>query len=198
MKKTWGLLAIAACSLLLTSCFDSKVPLSDPQKAKPDDALMGVWRFQSEGGEINYYHFGHAGDKLPASLMQVVFVQHTPDGNIRSAELLAFPTTLGGKTYLNVAEASPEQLKLLEEEGWTGEVLHEYLILQYQITGNTLTIKWIDNEMKKKAIVAGKIKGIIENDQGHFTDTSEHLAKLLTEAGDTLFSKDVLPLARVK
>ncbi len=198
MKSTWRFSTIAACSLLLTSCFDSKVPLSDPQKSQPDDRLVGVWRFRGGEGDWNYYHFGRAGDELPASVLQVVYVQHSQDGNIRSGELLAFPTTLDGKTYLNVAETSPEQLQRLLEKGWTDQVLHEFLIFRYQITGDALSIQWIDNELKKKAVAAGKIKGTIEEDQGHFADTTENLAKFVAESGDTLFSKDVLRLERLK
>src|SRR3990170_4764988 len=118
MKKVRPLLLVAAFSLLLTSCFDSKAPLSEPEKSKPDDRLTGVWRFRGDGGEMNYHHIGHAGENLPESLMRVVHVQHMPDGKMQSGELLVFPTTLGSKTYLNVAEATPSQLKLLEQKGW--------------------------------------------------------------------------------
>ena len=104
MKKVRPLLFVAAFSLLLTSCFDTKNPLSDPQKSKADDRLAGVWRFRGDGGEMNYYHIGHVGEKFPASVMQVVFVQHMTDGRVESDKLLIFPTTIGGKTYLNVAE----------------------------------------------------------------------------------------------
>ena len=203
MKKMRPLLLVAACSLLLTSCFDTKNPLSDPQKSKPDDRLSGVWRFRGESGEMNYYHIGHAGEKLPASIMPVVFVQHTPDGKMQSGELLVFPTTIGDKTYLNVTEAKPPQLKLLQEKGWTDETFSEYLLLRYQITGDVLTLQLIDQEAKKRAVEAGKIKGMSEKDRDgntrvHVADTTENLAKFVAEAGDTLFSKDVLRLERVK
>ncbi len=203
MKRVCPLLLVAAFSLLLTSCFDTKNPLSDPQKSQPDERLSGVWRFRGDSGEVNYYHIGPVGWKLPASVMRVVSVQHMRDGTMQSGELLVFPTTIGDKTYLNVAEAEPSQLTLLEEKGWTNETFHEYLILRYQITGDVLTLQWTDQEAKKQAIEAGKIKGMIEKDQDrntrvHFTDTTENLAKFVAEAGDTLFSKDVLRLERVK
>lgn len=203
MKKLCPLLSVAALSLLLTSCFDTKNPLSDPQKSKPDDRLGGVWRFRGDGGEIDYYHIGHVGEKLPASIMRVVNVQHMPDRTMRFGELLIFPTTIGDKTYLNVAEAEPSQLTLLEEKGWTNETFNEYLILRYQITGDTLTIQWIDSKAKKRSVEEGKIKGMSEKDRDgntrvHFTDTTENLAKFIADGGDSLFSKDVLRLERVK
>ena len=198
MKKVCPLLVVAAFSLLLTSCFDTKNPLSDPQKSQSDDRLSGVWRFRGDSGEMNYYHIGHGGEKLPASVMQVVNVQHMPDGKMHSGELLVFPTSLGDKTYLNVAEAKPSQFALLEEKGWTNEAVNAYLILRYQITGDVLTVQWIDSDAKKRAIEAEKIKGTIEKDRAHFTDTTENLAKFVAEAGDDLFSKDALRLERVK
>lgn len=203
MKKARPLLLIAACSLLLTSCFDTRNPLSDPQKSKADERLSGAWRFRGENGEMNYYHIGHAGEKLPASVMRVFFVQHRTDGTMQSGELLIFPTSIGDKMYLNAAEANPSQLALLEEKGWTDEAINKYLILRYQITGDVLTLQLIDQEAKKRAVEAGKIKGMSEKDQDgnirvHFTDTTENFAKFVAEAGDDLFSKDVLRLERVK
>ena len=203
MKKACPLLVVAACSLLLTSCFDTKHPLSDPRKSKPDERLTGAWRFRGDNGEMNYYHIGHAGAKLPASVMRVFFVQHRTDGTMQSGELLVFPTSLGDKTYLNAAEAKPSEFALLEEKGWTDEAINKYLILQYQIAGDVLTLQLVDQEAKKRAGDAEKIKGVIEKDRDgnprvHFTDTTENLAKFVAEAGDTLFSKDVLRLERVK
>ena len=66
-----------------------------------------------------------------------------------------------------------------------------------------LTIQLIDQEAKKRAVEAGKIKGMSEKDRDgntrvHFTDTTENLAKFVAEAGDDLFSKDMLRLERVK
>ena len=203
MKRVCPLLLVAAFSLLLTSCFDTKNPLSDPQKSKPDDRLSGLWRFRGDSGEVNYYHIGPVGGKLAASILRVVSVQHMPDRTMQSGELLVFPTTIGDKTYLNVADTTPSQLTLLEEKGWTDEAIKEYVLLRYQITGDTLSIQWMDSDAKKRAIEAGKIKGVIEKDQDrntrvHFTDTTENLAKFVAEAGDTLFSKDVLRLERMK
>lgn len=194
---------LAALCLLLTSCFDSTAPLSDPKTAKPDDRLLGVWRFKGESGEVNYYHFGRMGDKLPPALMRVVNVHHAADGKLRQADLLLSPTTLGDKTYFSLAEMKPPQLVRLEETGWTTEAVRGYLILRYQISGDAMTIQWIDGEAKRKAIEAGKIKGVIQKDRNgatpvHFTDTTENVAKFVAKEGDALFSKDVLRLERVK
>ena len=151
MKAKWSLqlLCVAAFCLLLTSCFDSRVPLSDPAKSQADQRLAGVWRFRGDSGEVNYYHIGHVGEKLPASVMQVVSVQHMPDGTLQQSTLLLFPTTIGSQTYLNVSDGKESQLKLLEEKGWTSETVAAYLILRYQITGDLLTVQWVDGDAKE-------------------------------------------------
>ena len=195
---------MAAVCLLFTSCADSTVPLSDPGKSKPDERLAGVWRQRGESGEVNNYRFAPAGGKLPAAVMRVAGSSRKPDGTTEQFEAtLLFPTTLGEKTYLNVIEGKEEQIKLLEDNGWTPETVTSYLILRYQVTGDVLTMQGIDGDAKKRAIEAGKIKGTIEKDSSkftkvYFTDTTENLAKFVAEAGDDLFRKDVLKLERVK
>jgi hypothetical protein len=194
---------MAAFCLLFTSCFDSSVPLSDPVKSRADQRLAGVWRLRNDDGSMTYYHLGRVGDRLPASVMRVAGVQHKWDGMTQFDELLLFPTTIGDKTYLNVSDGKDEQVKRLEQQGWTPETVTSYLLLRYQVTGDTLTVQWIDGDAKKRAVEAGTIKGKVEKDQdgnarAMFTDTTENLVKFIAEAGDDLFSKNALKLERVK
>ena len=198
------LIPVAALCLLFTSCVDSKVPLSDPNMSKPDERLAGVWRKWDDVGGGPYYHFARAGDKLPASVMRMASNSHKSDVTTeQSVPLLLFPTTIGDKTYLNVADGREPQTKLVEEKGWTPDTVTAYLIVRYQVTGDVLTMQGIDGDAKKRAIQAGKIKGAIARDSSgairvFFTDTTENLAKFITAAGDDLFSKDVLKLERAK
>jgi len=198
------LLPMAALCLLFTSCFDSKVPLSDPGKSKADERLAGSWRGRNDDGSVNSYRFAPAGGKLPASVMRVTGSNRKPDGTTEQFEpLLLFPTTIGEKTYLNACDGKESQVKLLEDKGWTGETVTAYSIFRYQVTGDKMTVQWMDGDAKKRAIEAGKIKGKIEkdqdgNDRAHFTDTAENLNTFIAKAGDDLFSKDVLKLERMK
>ena len=197
------LLSMAATCLLFTSCMDSRVPLSDPGKSKPDQRLVGNWRARNDDGTVTDYRFASAGGKLPASVMRVAGSSRKPDGTTEQFEpLLLFSTVIGVKTYLNVTDGKEPQVKLLEK-GWTAETVSAYSIFRYQVTADTLTVQWMDGDAKKRAVEAGKIKGKMEKDQDgndrvHFTDTSENLAKFVAGAGDALFSKDVLKLERVK
>jgi hypothetical protein len=196
------LAAVAAC-LLSAGCDDSKNPLSDPQKSKPDARLTGVWRLRDKEGDVTYYHIGSVGDKLPPSVMRVLGVRHEKNGNVRpGGDLLIFPTTLGTDTYLNVIGVDDQQIGLLEKKGWNPQIAG-FFLLKYQVEGDTLLIRLMDGDAKKKAIEGGKVKGVVEkpnNGPGkvEFTDTSENVARFVASAGDSLFSKDVLRLERVK
>jgi hypothetical protein len=196
------LFSLAALCLLLTSCFDSKTPLSDPEKSKGDERLAGVWRGEGEKGEVSYYHVGRVGDEFPESVMRVVGITHTKDGKIGAGdEFLIFPTTIGDKSYLNVTDGQDKHIKLVEEKGWTSETVSGYWILRYRVVDDVLTIQGIDDAAQKRAIESGKIKGEIKKGrftEVFFTDTSENLVNFVAKAGDDLFSKDVLRLERVK
>ena len=61
----------------------------------------------------------------------------------------------------------------------------------------------MDDNAKKKAIEGEKIKGVVETvsngfDKIWFTDTTENVARFVSAAGDSLFSKDVMRMERVK
>ncbi len=203
MQKLSSLMSVAVAFLLFAGCDDSKYPLSSPQNSKPDARLDGLWRFRSSEGEVTYYHIGPLGHGLPESLMRVVAVTRSKDGELQPpGQLLVFPTTLGGSTYLNVAEANEQQIKLLEEKGWNPEVLPGFLLPKYKVEGATLSLWLVDWDAKKAAIEAKKVKGVIEKqDSGtkvRFTDTSENVARFVAGAGDGLFSKEPLRLERVK
>lgn len=203
-KRSVQFFLVATICLLFTSCFDSRVPLSDPTDSKPDERLVGAWRSRNDDGSVSEYRLVHAGGKLPASVMRVTGSSRKPDGTTEQFEpLLLFPTIIGKQSYLNVCDGKEAQVKLLEEKGWTAETVAAYSIFRYQIAGDTLTVQWMDGDAKKRAIEAGKIKGTVEkdkdgNDRAHFTDTAENLTKFIAAAGADLFSKDGLKLDRVK
>ena len=199
-------LFVAAACLLGTSC-DSKNPLSDPAKSKPDPRLAGVWRTKDPSGEVSYFHVGRAGDKLPDSVMQLVAVTHEKDGQLKGpGVMLMFPTVLGNTAFLNVGmDGSTRQqsaVDRLEREGWKPGVLEVYGVCKYRIEGDVLLLWVMTEDTKKKAITSGKIKGDVA-EKGKvgpscFTDTTENVARFVAAAGDSLFEKEPKRLERVK
>ncbi len=188
------ILGLVFC-LILTSCDDSKNPLSDPTTSKPDNRLIGVWRLP-DWDEAAYYYVGQAGDKFPNSTMGMVFVRHEEGKVASSGEFFVFPTVLGEKTYLNVTAGTEQQIRHLEEKGWKAVDLCS--ILKYQVDGDKLLVWCMVEDAKKRAIEGGKVKGVIEeNNSAKFTDTTENVARFVADAGDGLFYKRPLRLERV-
>lgn len=86
-KRILQLLSLATFCLLLTSCFDSKVPLSDASTAKQDDRLIGLWQHRHQNG-VTYYHVGRLGDKAPEGMMRVVTVTQQDNGELQEPHQL--------------------------------------------------------------------------------------------------------------
>ena len=206
-KSFLVVLFMVAVGLLFSGCEDSKNPLSDPQKSKPDNRLSGAWRLREPVAkhiEAIYFHVGAAGDKLPAGVMRAVQITHFTDGTIgRPVEFLIFSTTIGKNTYLNIAPGGDECLKVLKEKGWRG--VEGYVLLKYKVEADTVLGWKMDSDAKVKAIDAGKIKGkdwakpgFLLMDTYTITDTTENVARFVAGAGDSLFSENAMHLDRVK
>ncbi|MCS7305753.1 MAG: hypothetical protein NZ602_11690 [Thermoguttaceae bacterium] len=190
--------AMVAGSIFLVGCVDSIKPLVDPQKAKPDKQLVGLWRQVRPDGEVSFYHIGQPGDEWPEGVFRVVVLTHREGRLEPPAEILLFPTQVAGRSYLNIAELKPGLLELIKEKGW--EAVQGYFIWRYQIEGDRLTVWAMDNNAKRRAIETGKLKGEITSGQfqvAKFTDTPENLARFLSEAGDSLFSNEPVRLERL-
>ena len=98
--------------------------------------------------------------------------------------LLLFPTTIGEQDVPERHEGKEPKVKMIEEKGWTAETVNSLLDYRYEVTGDMLTVQGIEVDAKKRAIEAGKIKGVIEKDQQgntkvYFNDTTENLVKFV-------------------
>jgi len=189
-------------SLLIAGCDDSTVPLSDPSKASLDKQVIGLWKHDHQNG-VTYYHVGRLGDNAPDGVMRVVIVSHPNGGDLQQPnQLLAFRSDIDGKSYLNIAGVTQEQLESIRENGWQANMLDSYILLKYRVENDALLLWAMDKEAKKKAIQDGKIKGEIkEGDSGtriRFTDTTENLAEFVATAGDELFADKTLRFNRVR
>ena len=165
--------------MLLTGCDDSTSPLSDPKTSTADKRLVGVWRESSTGPQaagkdarVAYYHIGPTGEQLPGSVMRVVQVRHEHGTVEPPAQLLIFPTVLGGKTYLNLLDGTPQQVKRLLEKGWKPETVQSCFLLKYQVEGDKLLVWRMDANAKERAIKVGKIKGLIEEKKNTWIKTA--------------------------
>jgi hypothetical protein len=189
--KRWTMLGLTVC-LFLIGCDEAKHPLSDPNTAKPDKRLLGVWRWEGPNKEVGYYHVGRAGDKFPAAMLRIVEIKHDQGKLEPPEEYLAFPTQLDGKSYLNVIlDGTQKVVQTLDAKGWRPDAVPSYTFLKYQLDGGKLVVWLIDEEAKERAIRSGKVKGVTEaNKPARFTDTPENVARFVAQAGDSLLNLD--------
>jgi len=176
--------------LLLTACDDTKTPLSDPAQSKCDASLFGLWREKNNDGDVHYYHVGPAGEPLPAGVMRFVLVKQS-DGTLPAPEeYLGFASVVSGQRYLNVVNDDDGQLtRRIKEKGWQPEAVGGYTLLRYRVEGDKLTVWLVDEAAKEKAIKQGKLKGTARATKpARFEDSTEKVAKFVSEAGDSLFN----------
>lgn len=187
MKPTM-ILGLAVC-LLLIGCNDSRNPLSDPKISKADEQLIGVWRGRDETIGTDY-HISQAGENFPGSILRITEVRHDHGKENPTGEYLAFPTVLGGKTFLNLV-IDQTQIKSLNTKGWNAETVDGYTFLRYQVDGDRLVLWLIDEGAKERAIQSGKIKGVASQwyTTAYFSDTTENVARVVAEAGNSLWEK---------
>lgn len=192
-SKRW-ILYLSSLLLCLPGpgCDDSKNPLSDPQSAKLDQRLVGMWREGKDDDEAVYYHMGPAGDGFPNGMLRIVEIAHKKGKLEPPAEYLAFSTTIGKNDYLNlVLDLQRKAIRTMDENGWKADAVAAYTLMKYHVDGNRLVVWAIDEGAKERAIKSGKIKGRAEpRKSAQFTDTTENVARFVGEAGDRLFGTE--------
>ncbi len=177
-------------------CVDSQAPLSSADTAKVDEGIVGTWRESTNDGET-IYHVGLAGDKYPAGMLRIVTVTSHNSTLEAPSHYIGYTTTLNGKSYLNLV-MDEAKIKSFGQSGWDAEKVDGYFFVKYKLDGDKGTVWSIDSNARKEAIKAGKIKGVMEGqDDSHFTDSSENVAKLLSAAGDDLWSSEPGHMERV-
>lgn len=169
MTRALVALATLAGGLLLAACPESVQPLSDPSRAAPDPALLGVWHGTFDGDEM-YLHAG-PGER---GMIRTIQVEHKKKGGIETARYAAFPTKVGKLDMLNVRS-------LDESADYRG-----YLLFKYEVKGARLTLWMLSLKAARDDIKAGRLTGKAEG--GEFGDTlitasSAELAAYL-EKGD--------------
>lgn len=182
-KRRIAAAALAMLCLSLTSCIDSQNPLCSPDLAKIDPAIVGIWQIKSDSGELQYYHIARADGKLPAGILRIVLVSHGKNGSVsRPGEMLAFCTTIRENHYLNVALIDDKDIEQFDKPGWKPSLIKGYILVKYQVGGDSVTFWNMDQEAKRRAIDDGKVKGTVTKNAVYFTDTTENVVKLLTGA----------------
>ena len=178
----------------LAGCIDSEAPLSDPDKAKPDEQLLGQWRSTEKlppGSELEALTIEKfSADGYPAGVMKFVM---TSKSEKKTSYNLAFRTELKGKTYLNFLDKWLDVS--VKPPAWKEPGKRRFLINKYAVKDDKLTIWLVGDEAPlKKAVMEERLKGGVRP-QGYLdfeptvrlTDTTANLAKFVAKEDENLF-----------
>ncbi|MBI4862975.1 MAG: hypothetical protein HY815_22335, partial [Candidatus Riflebacteria bacterium] len=192
----WPLLVVAGLVGLFSVACDSRNPLASPGSCQADSRLLGAWR-SSLKGESAYWYVGKleyaTGETAPDSLLRFERFERGR-GGVRREGGLAFPTTIGGRTYLNILVVPQDRLAEVRRGPWRKELLvqdHGFLLVHYRFVGDGLVIRPVNESVKSELIEAGRVKGTLERwGPDTFTDTSENVARLVATEHDRLFKAE--------
>ena len=172
---------------------ESRLPLSDPRKAKIDNRPVGTWR--TTLGEKQYYlHAGTGNIVGKSDWMELVLVHPGEKPSFYLHHKIGFVTTIGEQSYFNVANLSvlTTQLRGSEPEQLASAV-ERYDILKYDVKGDTMDVWAADQKVVRAAIEAGEIKG----NGATIDDSTENLIRFIESSPSALW-KNKVGYTRVK
>lgn len=167
-KNSLLITEIAVVSLCLSSCMvTSKEPLSNPDEAKLDEQLLGIWYEEGKSPqEIAYTAF------LPLEENRLRVIYISPLGVM---QFYGFISKIGDESYLNLR--SLQQGYFLSPNDPAS-----YILVHYRINkSKELEISLFSWSFFKEAIKAGLIKGKAEEEEIELTDSTENLAKFVKQ-----------------
>jgi len=160
-------IALASVCLLLPACVVSEVPLSSPDQAKPDEALLGLWLQREESpnvvaiGRYPYRPDNQQNDEIvPRGIMTGLGASLTSEGELPdpTSAPLFFASKIGNESYLNIFE---RKSAIVKDGKWEVAANTRFMIVKYRIQKNVLELWNIDTEKAKAALGAGAIRGEI-------------------------------------
>jgi hypothetical protein len=211
-SRVWFVSMACAILIALSGCVESERPLSDAKKAKVDNRLCGVWT-KSDGSKTLVLVCGRSEIKgHPAGMMRLESIEmDNVNQTFLSLPLYFFISDVGEQSFFNLLSISGRMKPSIGEErpidfgiegdyqAFVGGPGEKYSFLRYQISRDrenkqdTLTLWEPDDDLAKKAVRRGAIKGtvgtkITEGD-ATFTDSSENLAAFFkSDLGKEMFS----------
>ncbi len=195
---------VLGLGFLLAGCIDSEAPLSDPEKSKPDEKVLGKWIYEEKGasqGQITIEKVGAAG--FPPGIMTLTMRPRTRSAISKVG--FVFSSELKGKTYLNVFGRMVDAPAKIPT--WNQVRAGGFSILKYAVKEDTLTFWVVDDESPlKTAVKNGRLKGTIRP-RGYLDfeptvklkDTSANVAQIVLREDEKLFSERMkMVLTRTK
>jgi hypothetical protein len=136
----------------LSSCFQSKVPLTEPDATVVDKSLKGLWYGVNEEKDV-YIHV--IPQKPPfMRVIKVVYPSKGSDGSTEEFEI--FTTFSEGKKFINLKYFMPKESSQTEKQ----EFELRYMFLMYDLSKNDiLTVSGLNYDTWKEAVENKRIKG---------------------------------------
>ncbi len=177
-------------AILLPSCGRIRVtsPLSDPEKAKPDEQLCGMWKPTEQDENAPNKGFLLIGkvrvQDVPAGIMKALALEIDANKEIRDLGLYFFTTSAADDSYAsffleNVVDPGTSPV-------WNKKNMRSFLLYKYKVEEDKLTIWDMDDDAVEAAVRQGLVKGKIEgkNTKTVTLTDGEDLLRYLKEGGD--------------
>ena len=170
-------------ALLSAGCvIHSEAPLSDPDKATPNDKLLGEWVSPSKDDPYTL-----TVTKAPAGCPPGVMTLSFP-GNY----VLFFSSDIKGKTYVNLCGgwvSSPEKLPT-----WAKARQGPFGIVKYAVEDDSVVLWSHDEPFLQDLVRRGKLKGTIQDTGGKYSwptallkESTANLAQFVLREDKKLF-----------
>jgi hypothetical protein len=155
------ILSLLAVAVLLPGCVAVNEPLSDPDKAKSEQRLLGKWQRDKSNNQCEIDAPAVMGH--PKGLMRAV-----NDGKADDPlnAFWFFTTAIGKHTYATIYVAMGDSVQFADfrKEGafekWNQNKNRRYFIVQYLIDGDKLTVDEGDATAVQKLVGAVNMKQI--------------------------------------
>ncbi len=197
MFRVVKLSQILLIALLFMGCVDSEQPAIHPDNAVSADELHGLWKATWGREQVHYYHIEPAGGEFPENTLRGESITRKKNGSLelQSEVMFLIPGKIEDFSILSAAEVNREVFVDMFENGWRAEAVNNYIIFSYSLEDDTISLFFIDNDLKRQYINSGELRGVVEDDESKITASSEELKRFLkTSSGRNIFSKEALKL----
>jgi hypothetical protein len=168
MRSLLFLAAFAACEPP-----DSDHPLSDPAAAKADPRLSG--RFSGKVQDADVVVFLARGQGATIDLVMVV---HEKEKGAFDLHWQAFPSTIGGKNYLNL-----QRKMYTNRYSENFDLSPTYIFARYEIKKDgSLTLWQMQEKLVKEAIADKALEGEVKEDNAKLHAPTARLAAFVEKA----------------
>lgn len=192
-------LLISVSVFLSSSCLLLDNPLSDPEKAKPDTQLFGVWQISEAKGEkpkkpeFGLLLIGKSGvGGAPPGIMKIIQCAIDKENKIDTENWFFFLTRNGSSSYMNLVFFEGVGREGVIPASWDKVKVEGYGLLKIKSEEDKLVLWLGDLKAANAAIRKGQLKGKAEVGWLKISIIAggETLSRFLEDGGDKALFPD--------